>query len=139
MNCIIWNIRGVKASQEILQHLRYSHNLKMLVILEPMTSLDVNFMTRRFGFDTVVANFDLGDTEERFQVIAISRRSQFIACGSKNGTVHLWNTKKKSLEWSGNIDGSVKWIWMPETDDYSDLVNCFLHKMFHRQIQMELY
>ncbi|PIN11890.1 hypothetical protein CDL12_15503 [Handroanthus impetiginosus] len=50
--------RGIKskASQARLERLKNVHHLKMIVILEPMTTLDVNFMTRRFGFHEVLAN-----------------------------------------------------------------------------------
>ena len=61
---------------------------------------------------TVVANFHLGDTEDRFQAIAISWWDDLAACGSKNGTVKLWSTEKESFLWCGNVNSSIRWIWM---------------------------
>ncbi|XP_073151787.1 uncharacterized protein [Henckelia pumila] len=58
MNCLIWNIRGLRSSesQERLHALVKEKRIKILAILEPMIALDQHYMTHRLGFQRVLSN-----------------------------------------------------------------------------------
>ncbi|XP_073133944.1 uncharacterized protein [Henckelia pumila] len=58
MQCLIWNIRGLRSSesQERLHALVKEKRVKILAILEPMIALDQRFMTHRLGFQRVLSN-----------------------------------------------------------------------------------
>ncbi|XP_073151780.1 uncharacterized protein [Henckelia pumila] len=58
MNCLIWNIRGLRSSesQERLHALVKEKRIKILAILEPMIALDQRYMMRRLGFQRVLSN-----------------------------------------------------------------------------------
>ncbi|XP_073037089.1 uncharacterized protein [Primulina eburnea] len=58
MNCLIWNIRGLRGSesQQRLHAFVKEKQIKVLAVLEPMIDLDPRFMTRRLGFSGVISN-----------------------------------------------------------------------------------
>ncbi|XP_073062068.1 uncharacterized protein [Primulina eburnea] len=58
MNCLIWNIRGLRGSesQQRLHSFVKEKQIKVLAVLEPMIDLDPRFMTRRLGFSGVISN-----------------------------------------------------------------------------------
>ncbi|XP_075473926.1 uncharacterized protein LOC142504979 [Primulina tabacum] len=58
MNCLIWNIWGLRGSesQQRLHAFVKEKQIKVLAVLEPMIDLDPRFMTRRLGFSGVISN-----------------------------------------------------------------------------------
>ncbi|XP_073154233.1 uncharacterized protein [Henckelia pumila] len=58
MQCLIWNIRGLRSSesQERLHAFVKEKSVKILAVLEPMIALDQRFMVRRLGFQRVFSN-----------------------------------------------------------------------------------
>ncbi|XP_073139140.1 uncharacterized protein [Henckelia pumila] len=58
MQCLIWNIRGLRSSesQERLHAFVKEKRIKILAVLEPMIALDPSFMVRRLGFQKVFSN-----------------------------------------------------------------------------------
>ncbi|XP_073054082.1 uncharacterized protein [Primulina eburnea] len=58
MNCLIWNIRGLRGSesQQRLHAFVKEKQIKVLAVLELMIDLDPRFMTRRLGFSGVISN-----------------------------------------------------------------------------------
>ncbi|XP_073022635.1 uncharacterized protein [Primulina eburnea] len=58
MNCLIWNIRGLRGSesQQRLHAFVKEKQIKVLAVLEPLIDLDPRFMTRRLGFSGVISN-----------------------------------------------------------------------------------
>ncbi|XP_073305752.1 uncharacterized protein [Primulina huaijiensis] len=58
MNCLIWNIRGLRGSesQQRLHAFVKEKQIKVLAVLEPMIDLDQRYMTRRLGFSGVISN-----------------------------------------------------------------------------------
>lgn len=58
MNCLTWNIRGLRdpESQRRLHTYIRQKKIKLLAILEPMIELDSRSMSRRFEFSNVISN-----------------------------------------------------------------------------------
>ncbi|XP_073051340.1 uncharacterized protein [Primulina eburnea] len=58
MNCLIWNIRGLRGSesQQRLHAFVKEKQIKVLAVLEPLIDLDPRFMTRHLGFSGVISN-----------------------------------------------------------------------------------
>ncbi|XP_073057420.1 uncharacterized protein [Primulina eburnea] len=58
MNCLIWNIRGLRASesQQRLHAFVKEKQIKVLAVLEPLIDLDPRYMTPRLGFSGVISN-----------------------------------------------------------------------------------
>ncbi|XP_073133317.1 uncharacterized protein [Henckelia pumila] len=56
----IWNIRGIgnKSAQRRIKFLKDSYNLLFLAILEPMHLLDQEWLNKKFGFSSVIANLN---------------------------------------------------------------------------------
>ncbi|XP_073051333.1 uncharacterized protein [Primulina eburnea] len=58
MNCLIWNIRGLRGSesQQRLHAFVKEKQIKVLAVLEHMIDLDPRYMTHRLGFSGVISN-----------------------------------------------------------------------------------
>lgn len=56
MKHTIWNIRGVGAQKKVLHRICKENKLKVVVLFEPMSWLDVDSICRRFRYDEVIIN-----------------------------------------------------------------------------------
>lgn len=59
ISCLIWNVRGISGVviQRRLKRLKIMHNIKLMVILEPMVNVNkAEYVRRRLGFETVISN-----------------------------------------------------------------------------------
>lgn len=79
----------------------------------------------------VISTFNLGGREGRFEVLAISNDEEHAACGSRKGTVKLWNFQTVSRVRVGEVDYAIKQILMPLSLDSKQLVTVSRYDYVH--------